>query len=35
LNQQQDGSIVIPEALRSYLGGQERITPKAGSPRNT
>jgi seryl-tRNA synthetase len=24
--QQRDGSIVIPEALRPYLGGQERIT---------
>jgi seryl-tRNA synthetase len=24
-NQQEDGSIVIPEALRSYMGGMERI----------
>ncbi|MGI9385846.1 MAG: aminoacyl--tRNA ligase-related protein, partial [Methyloligellaceae bacterium] len=24
--QQEDGSVVVPEALRSYLGGQERIT---------
>jgi seryl-tRNA synthetase len=26
--QQADGSVVIPEALRSYMGGAERITPK-------
>ncbi|HJW81728.1 MAG TPA: serine--tRNA ligase [Acidiferrobacterales bacterium] len=25
--QQADGSITVPEALRSYLGGQERINP--------
>ncbi len=25
--QQADGSVAIPQALRSYLGGQERITP--------
>jgi seryl-tRNA synthetase len=25
-NQQADGTVVIPEALRPYLGGQERIT---------
>ncbi|MDZ7833788.1 MAG: serine--tRNA ligase [Desulfobacterales bacterium] len=25
--QQADGSVVIPEALRSYMGGKERITP--------
>jgi seryl-tRNA synthetase len=24
--QQADGSIVIPEALRPYMGGMERIT---------
>jgi len=24
--QQADGSVVIPAALRSYMGGQERIT---------
>jgi seryl-tRNA synthetase len=24
--QQADGSIVIPEVLRPYMGGQERIT---------
>jgi seryl-tRNA synthetase len=24
--QQADGSVVIPTALRSYMGGQERIT---------
>jgi seryl-tRNA synthetase len=28
-HQQQDGSVVIPKALRPYLGGVERITPKA------
>lgn len=26
--QQPDGSVVIPEALRSYMGGAERITPR-------
>jgi seryl-tRNA synthetase len=26
-HQQADGSVVIPEKLRPYLGGQERITP--------
>ncbi len=26
--QQPDGSVVIPEALRSYLGGAERLTPR-------
>ncbi|MCB0020331.1 MAG: serine--tRNA ligase [Anaerolineales bacterium] len=26
-NQQADGSIVIPEVLRPYMGGRERITP--------
>jgi len=25
--QQEDGSVVIPEALRPYLGGAERLTP--------
>jgi len=28
-NQQADGSIVIPEALRKFMGGQERIEGKA------
>ena len=28
--QQADGSVVIPEALRPYMGGLERITAKAG-----
>ncbi len=28
-NQQADGSIVIPEALRKFMGGQERIAAKA------
>lgn len=27
--QQEDGSVIIPEALRPYMGGIERITPKA------
>ena len=26
-NQQADGSVIIPKALRSYLGGQERLVP--------
>lgn len=26
--QQEDGSVIIPEALRPYMGGQERLTPK-------
>jgi seryl-tRNA synthetase len=26
--QQEDGSIVIPEALRPYMGGLERIEPR-------
>lgn len=26
-NQQADGSVVIPEALRPYVGGMERLTP--------
>ncbi|MEK9578562.1 MAG: serine--tRNA ligase, partial [Aquiluna sp.] len=28
-HQQEDGSVLIPAALRPYLGGLERITPKA------
>lgn len=28
-HQQEDGSVLIPEALRPYLGGLERISPKA------
>ncbi|HEY3057842.1 MAG TPA: serine--tRNA ligase [Chloroflexota bacterium] len=27
-NQQPDGSVIIPKALRPYMGGQERITPQ-------
>ena len=27
--QNEDGSITIPEVLRSYMGGQERLTPSA------
>ena len=26
-NQQSDGSVIIPQALRGYLGGQERLSP--------
>ena len=26
-NQQEDGSVLIPEALRHYMGGLERIEP--------
>jgi seryl-tRNA synthetase len=29
--QQADGSVVVPEALRPYLGGLERIEPPAGA----
>jgi seryl-tRNA synthetase len=25
--QQRDGSVVVPSALRSYMGGLERISP--------
>jgi seryl-tRNA synthetase len=28
--QQQDGSVLVPEALRPYMGGLERITKRAG-----
>jgi len=28
--QQQDGSVVVPEALRPYMGGVERITKRSG-----
>jgi len=27
-DQQADGSVVVPEALRPYAGGLERITPR-------
>jgi seryl-tRNA synthetase len=27
--QQQDGTVVLPEAIRPYLGGLERLTPIA------
>jgi len=27
MHQQEDGTVLIPEALRSYMGGQERIIP--------
>lgn len=27
-NQQSDGTVVIPQALRPYMGGQERIVPR-------
>jgi seryl-tRNA synthetase len=29
--QQEDGSVVLPEALRPYLGGLDRITPSAAA----
>lgn len=29
LNQQADGSVTIPKALRAYMGGRDRICPKA------
>jgi seryl-tRNA synthetase len=29
-NQQEDGSVIIPEALRRYLGGLDRIVPHSG-----
>jgi seryl-tRNA synthetase len=32
--QQEDGSVVIPEALRGYLGGVERIAPPAGAKKS-
>jgi seryl-tRNA synthetase len=28
-HQQSDGSVSVPEALRPYLGGLEKISPKA------
>jgi seryl-tRNA synthetase len=31
--QQEDGSIVIPEALRPYMGGIEVITPDMAAGR--
>ncbi len=31
--QQADGSVLIPEALRPYIGGLERITPQEGGGR--
>jgi seryl-tRNA synthetase len=27
--QQEDGSVIVPEALRPYMGGVERLLPKA------
>ena len=27
--QQEDGTVIIPEALRAYMGGQERIVPES------
>ena len=29
-NQQPDGSVIIPQALRGYLGGLDKISPRAG-----
>jgi seryl-tRNA synthetase len=31
--QQADGSVIVPEALRPYMGGLERIVPPAEAPR--
>ena len=31
--QQADGSVVVPEALRPYMGGLARLTPEHGEPR--
>jgi seryl-tRNA synthetase len=31
--QQEDGTVVIPEALRPYMHQAERILPRAGSER--
>jgi seryl-tRNA synthetase len=31
--QQADGSVIVPEALRPYMGGLERIVPPAPAPR--
>ncbi len=28
-HQQEDGSVVIPEALRTYMGGRERLVPRS------
>jgi seryl-tRNA synthetase len=28
LYQNADGSITVPQVLRSYMGGQEKITPR-------
>jgi seryl-tRNA synthetase len=30
-HQQADGSVIVPEALRPYLGGLERLTPVVGA----
>jgi seryl-tRNA synthetase len=27
-HQQEDGSVVVPEVLRGYMGGQERLSPR-------
>ncbi|MCF8086006.1 MAG: serine--tRNA ligase [Desulfohalobiaceae bacterium] len=32
-NQQEDGSVLIPKALRPYMGGMERIEPTTGAGR--
>jgi seryl-tRNA synthetase len=32
LNQNEDGSVTIPAALRPYMGGRDRIVPPAATP---
>ena len=32
-HQQPDGSVVLPPCLRPYMGGRERLEPRARSPR--
>jgi seryl-tRNA synthetase len=34
-HQQADGTVVIPKALRPYLGGQEVISPKVSGAKNS
>jgi seryl-tRNA synthetase len=31
--QQADGTVMVPEVLRSYMGGLDRLTPAQGEPR--
>ncbi len=32
-NQQKDGSVVVPEALRQFVGGRDRLVPRTGPRR--